>query len=572
MTDRELIAALQSIVGSGHVLTGARETERFRKGFRSGEGEALAVVRPGSLLEQWQVLQACVAADKIIILQAANTGLTEGSTPKGRYDRDVVLINTNRMDAIQPLQGGKQVIGFPGATLFALEKLLAPLGRQPHSVIGSSCIGASIIGGVCNNSGGSLIERGPSYTELSLYAQITASGTLELVNHLGIRLGETPEEILTRLEAGEYGPEDIETSNFKASDTDYVTRVCDVDAATPARFNADKSRLFESAGCAGKLAVFAVRLDSYPLNQAEQVFYIGTNDPGVLTDLRRHILTEFESLPVSAEYLEAECFDIAERYGKDTVAMIDKLGTDRLPGIFALKGAVDARLNKIPGLRHATDRFMQLAMRVYPNLLPKRMTGFRAQFRHHLILKMHDEGIAEARGFLPEFFAARDGDYFECTPREAKIAGLHRFAAAGAAIRYGAVHADEVEDILALDIALRRNDRDWLEVLPPEIEEQLVAKLYYGHFFCHVLHQDYIVKKGADPAALKAQMLALLDARGAEYPAEHNVGHLYAAKPDLAAHYRACDPTNSLNPGIGKMSRDKFYGGGCCDGPGHAAE
>ena len=33
----------------------------------------------------------------------------------------------------------------------------------------------------------------------------------------------------------------------------------DVDADTPARYNADPDRLFESSGCAGKLAVFAVR-------------------------------------------------------------------------------------------------------------------------------------------------------------------------------------------------------------------------------------------------------------------------------------------------------------------------
>ena len=77
---------------------------------------------------------------------------------------------------------------------------------------------------------------------------------------------------------------------------------------------------------------------------------------------------------------------------------------------------------------------------------------------------------------------------------------------------------------------------------------------------CHVLHQDYVIKKGVDPKALKAKMLEILDTRGAEYPAEHNVGHLYLAKPDLAAHYKCCDPTNSLNPGIGKMSREKFYG------------
>jgi D-lactate dehydrogenase len=172
---------------------------------------------------------------------------------------------------------------------------------------------------------------------------------------------------------------------------------------------------------------------------------------------------------------------------------------------------------------------------------------------------MKNEGIAEAAEWLPIFLKDRDGDAFECTPREAKIAGLHRFAAAGAAVRYMALHGNEVEDIIALDVALRRNDQDWLETLPPEIEDQLVHKLYYGHFMCHVMHQDYVVKKGADPKVLKAAMLELFDTRGAEYPAEHNVGHLYKAKPDLAAHYKCCDPTNSFNPGIGKMSKARNY-------------
>ena len=46
---------------------------------------------------------------------------------------------------------------------------------------------------------------------------------------------------------------------------------------------------------------------------------------------------------------------------------------------------------------------------------------------------------------------------------------------------------------------------------------------------CYVFHQDYIVKKGVDAHALKEQMLELLHERGAQYPAEHNVGHLYKA-------------------------------------------
>ncbi|NOD93364.1 D-lactate dehydrogenase [Ruegeria sp. HKCCD4884] len=558
MTNDELIKHFRSIVGSRHVLTGERATERFRRGFRSGEGEALCIIQPGTLLEQWKILQACVASDKIVIMQAANTGLTEGSTPSGSYDRDVVLINTRRMDTLVPLNNGEQIVSFPGATLFALEKLLAPLGREPHSVIGSSCIGASIVGGVCNNSGGSLVERGPVYTELSVYARISEQGELELVNHLGIDLGDTPEEILASLDAGMFDRNPGAT-NKRASASDYAQIVRDVDAETPARFNADKAKLFESAGSAGKLAVFAVRLDTFKKNDAEKVFYIGTNNPDDLAALRRHILSRFKSLPVSAEYMQREVFDITAKYGKDTVVMIDKLGTDRLPFFFAMKGAVDARLRRIPLLDNFTDRFMQMAVALWPRVLPKRMVEFRDKYEHHLILKMKDDGIAEAAAWLPNFLEDRDAGFFECDAREAKIAGLHRFAAAGAAVRYMALHNSEVEDIIALDVALRRNDQDWLEKLPPEIESQLVHKLYYGHFMCHVMHQDYIVKKGADPKALKAAMLKLFDERGAEYPAEHNVGHLYPAKPDLAAHYKCCDPTNSFNPGIGKMSKAKHY-------------
>lgn len=559
-TNKQLVDRFRQIVGQRHVITNPRSMERFCKGFRSGEGEAVAVVQPGTLLEQWQVLKACVDADKIVIMQAANTGLTEGSTPNGQYDRDAVIISTKRMDKIQLLNDGQQIVSFPGATLFSLEKLMAPLAREPHSVIGSSCIGASIIGGVCNNSGGSLVERGPSYTELSLFAQITEEGRLELVNHLGIRLGDDPETILRRLEEGDYSSDDVEDTNLKASDSDYHRRVREINSPSPARFNADKQRLHEASGCAGKLAVFAARLDTYPKPEAEKVFYIGTNDTQVLTRLRRHILAEFEHLPVSGEYMHAEIYDISKRYGKDTLVLIDKLGTDRLPGIFAMKGWVDARLSRVPLLPdNLTDRFMQALSRIWPNVLPDRMEAFRSQYEHHLILKMRDGGVTEAESFLSEFFEKEDGDWFVCTAREGKIAGLHRFAAAGAAVRYHAVHENEVEDILALDIALRRDDRDWFEVLPAELEEGLIHKLYYGHFFCHVLHQDYIVKKGVDPKKLKEKMLRILDERGAEYPAEHNVGHLYAAKPDLANFYKECDPTNTLNPGIGKMSRRKCY-------------
>lgn len=109
---------------------------------------------------------------------------------------------------------------------------------------------------------------------------------------------------------------------------------------------------------------------------------------------------------------------------------------------------------------------------------------------------MAGDGIAEAQSWLTEFFKTADGDFFACTPEEGSKAFLHRFAAAGAAIRYQAVHSEEVEDILALDIALRRNDTEWFEHLPPEIDSKLVHKLYYGHFMCYVFHQITSSKRG----------------------------------------------------------------------------
>ena len=565
MNRDQLIQSFKDIVGRRHVLTDSKSTERYRKGFRSGEGEAIAVVVPGTLLEMWEVLKACVEADTILILQAANTGLTEGSTPKGTYDRDVVILSTLRMDKIHLLDGGQQIVSHPGGTLFSLEKMLKPLGREPHSVIGSSCIGASILGGVCNNSGGSLVRRGPAYTELSLFAAITEDGRLELRNHLGIDLGNSPEEILGRLDRGDIPEDAVSHSAGKASQDGYADKVVDVDAATPARFNADPNGLYEASGCAGKLAVFAVRLDTYPTETGEKVFYVGTNDTADLTELRRRLLTDLDELPVSGEYMHRECYDISRRYGKDTLLMIHWFGTDRLPLFFAMKGALDARLNKLPFLpKNLVDHAMQGLSRLLPEALPRRMMRFRDRFEHHLILKVSG-ATADATSAILDDVLGSEG-WFLCDAHEAKKAMLNRFAAAGAAVRMQAVRPHEIGDTIALDIALRRNDLDWFETLPAEIEKDIVAKLYYGHFFCHVFHQDYAVKKGTDVKGLKAKMLALLDQRGAEYPAEHNVGHLYEAKPALVNHYKAMDPTNTFNPGIGKTSREKHYGGGCSCG------
>lgn len=558
---KAVIDKLIKISGKKYTITDNARMEPYCRGWRFGAGKAIAVVKPKTLVEFWKILNICHRADIIVIMQAANTGLTGGSTPNGDdYDRPIVVISTLRIDQIHVINEGKQIVGLAGSTLFGLDEVLLPYGREPHSVIGSSCIGASIVGGICNNSGGALVKRGPAYTELSIYAQINEFGELILVNDLGIDLGETPEEILENLQNKNFTQEQVQNPNKLASDNEYHKRVREVDDPTPARFNADGRRLYGASGCAGRVAVFAVRVDTYPKPKDVQVFYVGTNDENAIWKLRRDILSKFKHLPTSGEYLHRVCYDYAKKYGKDNHVVIDKIGPSFIPILFNLKRKVDFLANKFWFLPEKfSDRLMQFLIWFWPNHLPKRMEQFRDRFEHHWVIEMSDEGIAEAKEFFPVFFKEHEGDFFECNEKEAKKAILHRFVAASAIGRYHALNKKRLGDMMTMDIAFPRNEKQWFEKLPLEIDEKFDLKLYYGHLFCHVLHQNYVVKKGVDAKALKKELLKTYDARGAEYPAEHNVGHEYFAKEPLQKFYKKMDPTNSFNPGIGWTSKKKNW-------------
>ena len=556
-----MIQELIDIIGTKYVITASWRKTPYSKGWRYGNGEALAVLRPGSLIELWKILKVCLKADVIVIMQAANTGLTGGSTPNSNdYDRPIVIVNTLRIDDIQLINEGKQIIGFSGSSLYDLEKKLEPINREPHSIIGSTSIGASIVGGVCNNSGGSLVQRGPAFTELALYAKVNIDGELELINELEINLGSNPEEILNNLQNKNYDKLDVINSNKLASDNKYSEIVRQVKSTIPARYNADERLLHNVSGCAGKLAVFAVRLDTYPKPKKNQVFYVGSNNPDDFWKIRRDILKTFKTLPTLGDYVHRDCYDAAKKYSKDTFLVIEKLGTNFLPTLFELKRKVDIIASKFKFFPdHFSDRLMQFLSNFWPNHLPKNMEEFRDLYEHHWIIEMSDNGINEAKEYFNNFFKDKKGDYFLCNEKVGKKAMLHRYVSASAIGRYHNLNKSKHGEMLSLDIAFPRNEKNWFEKLSPEIDELLEMKLYYGHLFCHVQHLNYIVKKGVDGEALKEKLLNTYKERGAEYPAEHNVGHEYSANPTLLKFYKELDPTNFFNPGIGKTSKLKNW-------------
>lgn len=558
----QAVEAFTRIMGRKYVLTSARATAPFTTGDRFGAGEVLAVLRPGSLVDMWRALQVCVDHDLIVITQAANTGLTGGSGPGDQdYDRDIVILSTLRIDGIHLINDAREAISLAGATLFSLEEKLAAHGREPHSVIGSSSIGATVVGGIANNSGGSQMRKGPAYTEQAIFARVDEDGRIHLVNHLGIDLGTDPTHILDRLERGDWDAADVTPPPPDSTGTDYADHVRQL-VDTPARFNADPTFLHEASGNAGKIMVFAVRTRTFPLEKDKATFYIGTDRPSDLESLRRRILTSDGPLPISGEYMSSHAFDLATEYGKDTYVSLKHAGSRTLVKMFALKSWANGVFAKLPGFGPSTaDAISQKLFSLVPEKIPPRLTDFRDRFDHHLLLVVSGSERAATAQLLREFFAEPDheGAFFECDADEAQSATLIRFGVASAASRYYVMHRAEASAMVTFDVALRRDNEDWLERLPEEISNQLLESVYFGHFFCHVLHQDHVAKKGVDPVALKKRMTRLLEERGAAVPAEHNYGRIYPAPESLVEHYRQLDPRNMFNAGVGETSAKKNW-------------
>ena len=568
-----LLTDLAAIVGTSNVLTKPSQQQSYVQGaIASITDTVVAVVTPHSLVALWRVINLCAAADVIIIAQAANTGLTGGSTPYGEYDRPVVVISTQLLGGVHLLNDAAELIALPAASLQQLESQLAPLGREPHSVLGSSCVGASVIGGICNSSGGMLVQRGPAYTEMALFARRNAAGKFELINHLGIDLGADPEEMLENLQTGTFNKNLDSISSKSCTNHHYQHKVRDCEADTPARFNNDPNGLYEASGSAGKVIVFAVRVATFAKPTQEQTFYISTNDADTLTTLRQQWLKSELNLPILAEYMHKDYNDITMRYGRDTCLSMRKLPASKIGGLYRLQAKIGYYLNKWRLPQTLPDRLLQIASTFMPLSLPTPLAKQARSYRYHLIIKVansnnddnsNDNGshghIAAAQAFLQSHIQQHHGVMHLCEAAESEALLVFRSAATAAMFRYHNLNHTTFGELLSTDIALPRNAVDWDEVLPISLQKQVSKTFYLGHFFCHVMHQDYLLHPNVDAKKFKDELLVFYDRRRIEYPAEHNVGHVYTAKSALHSFYKKLDPTNSLNPGIGQTAKWKNW-------------
>jgi D-lactate dehydrogenase len=266
-------------------------------------------------------------------------------------------------------------------------------------------------------------------------------------------------------------------------------------------------------------------------------------------------------LPLQAEYIHRNAFDLTVRYAKHMYLAIRKLGPQAIPQMMANKAKWDVHVSHLKFLpRNFVDRVLQFFNQLTPSFIAPRIMDYRSEYQHHLMIKVESPQTAELQSLLQQFFAEQQGGFFRCNTREAADAFLVRFGVGGCTISYcDALGYNPNERLVAFDVALRRNDDAWRLTLPDHLAAQVQVDSCCGHFFCFVNHQDYVLKPGYDAKVFKEEVKRYLEQRGAKYPAEHNVGHLYQASCEHVAHWKQLDPTNSCNPGIGKTSKKKFW-------------
>ena len=179
---RLLIESLRHIVGAANVLTDGDLTAWEQDWRQRSHGKALAVVRPGRMIEVAQVVKCC--ADYLgqhadsgisIVPQGGNTGLVVGSTPddSGRQ----IVLSLQRVNAVRGLDAANLTLTVEaGCILQTLQEraraegFLFPLSLAAE---GSCTIG----GNLGTNAGGTQVVRFGNARDLCLGLEVvTAQG------------------------------------------------------------------------------------------------------------------------------------------------------------------------------------------------------------------------------------------------------------------------------------------------------------------------------------------------------------------------------------------------------------
>jgi len=595
LTERqlELPNKLESIVGRENVLPGSiteASSAKYLKGARLGQGSALAIVRPQSLQEAIDCLQAIVDADCTVIPQGANTGLTGGSTPRGGQDggRPTVVLSMRSLDVCFPIDEGKRVVCLAGMGISDLSNRVSSWypDRESHSVLGSMFLNPTTAAGVAYGSGGTQLRKGPARTDRALWARVDrdkwGANIVTVVNTLGIEGIEDSDfqpgkgNVVEQLDA--YARDvkqgyrramgfssDSKFGTAQASDARYAEKVCREDGSV-SRFNADTEGEDPNRS-EGKVLILATVHDTFPKAEISKTFWISFADLDTALAFRREVcLDNAADLPVSVEYMDRDSFDVVDGAGRVMANLIKVIGAGDIMGrLWQLKLWIEAL--PFDGAPLFCDKLLYTLNGFMPAILPSRLMDAGKDMDHHVAMTIGEFGdgtLDRTLVRMEKFVKVRGEDkvkVFECSGKsEEKSLMAFRFVAA-AAFRTWCV-GNGTQGI-SIDYALPKNggsvpalsrdQDDKSEPLP-------VKRMRYSHFGCNVVHEDLAYEAGVDVHSAKMALKKSVEYRyNGKLPAEHGHGTEYEAPNATQKRWKKMDPLNVLNPGVGGLSAKLRY-------------
>jgi len=435
----KLIQKFQSIVASSNVLNGSIEnstTAAYLKGQRLGSGTALAIVRPTTLAQIPQIVQAAIDANCTILVQGANTGLTGSSVPNNNAAvderlRPTVVISMKNLTSIRPVDDGAKVLCYAGVGLGSLQSYVETNvpGRMSHSVLGSTFLNPTTAAGVAFGSGGTQIRKGPSTTERALYLKVADDGhgrpIVKLVNTLGIQKLDENEG-----ESSHYNKEDgTNKNNTKKQFGDGGTVLDKLDAMTPrrnithenlqsnttygkhpahdhdyskslckfndevTRYNADTKGL-ECNRSEGKVLILATVHDTFPKPSSSKSYWLSFDELDTAIQFKEHVaLTDPNQLPESIEYMDRGAFNVIDRAGRFMGHFIKYFGTTS--PLVRQGWDIKVKIEAIPGMEKMPDQIQYLINNLLPPVVPKSIMELSKKYGHHILITVgnhHEDG------------------------------------------------------------------------------------------------------------------------------------------------------------------------------------
>jgi D-lactate dehydrogenase (quinone) len=398
------------------------------------------------------------------------------------------------------------------------------------------------------------------YTERVLYARVDGDGRVRVVDTLGLALPPGLPSVVKLLSdpAGAPIALDPAAGERKSHDTAYAARLCSLDGSV-ARCNADTHGP-DAVRSEGKVLVLASIHSTFPKPLRSDTLWVSCDDFETAHRIRARCLRDPAALPSQLEYLDAGSYAVIDRSGRALCLAIRAVGIgERLRQMWDVKLWFEART----GLYRLVDWLLHWANPVLPAALPPRVAALGARYGHHLIVTLDSYGgdadaatAALKADVLALAAAGGRGCAHECDAGEAALVKTFRFAAAPA-FRTFCVGTGAAAG-LSFDYSLPKNYTGVPDVARGG--SVIAQRMRYSHFGCAVVHED--IAYGAlagTPEEEKYAVKHVVEGLGGRLPAEHGHGVEYAAPPEVVARWERADPTNCMNPGIGRTSTRPGY-------------